>query len=97
MPTWLYQFTLQFTELEGHKRELNYGRGRPGPCTKPTYTMVLARGHGVLTKQAYLSAISLLQSAKFPCILLELGILIGLQCSKLDYCGLHCGSKQVSY
>ena len=31
--------------------------------------MVLARGHGLLTKQAYLSTISLLKSAEFPCCL----------------------------
>jgi len=41
--------------------------------------MVLARGHSLLTKQAYLSAISLLQSAEFPCYLLVLEILIGQQ------------------
>ena len=32
--------------------------------------MVLARGHGLLAKQAYLSEISSLQSAEFPCCLL---------------------------
>ena len=31
--------------------------------------MVLARWHGLLTKQAYLSTISLLKSAEFPCCL----------------------------
>ena len=31
--------------------------------------MVLARRHGLLTKQAYLRTISLLKSAEFPCCL----------------------------
>ena len=34
--------------------------------------MVLARGHGSLTKQVYLSVISSVQSAKFPCSSLAL-------------------------
>ena len=40
----------------------------------------LARGHGLylLTKQVYLSAISFLQSAEFPCYLLVLEMLIAL-------------------
>ena len=33
--------------------------------TKPAYAMILARWHGLLTKQTYLSAFSLLQSAEF--------------------------------
>ena len=52
--------------------QLNFRHGLPEPCTKPAYAMVLARGHGLLTKQAYLSGFSLLQSAEFPCCLLAL-------------------------
>jgi len=35
----------------------------------PAYVMVLAKGHGLLIKQAYLSTISLLKSAEFLCCL----------------------------
>ena len=52
--------------------QLNYGRDLPEPRTKPAYAMVLARGHGLPTKQAYLSGFSLLQSAEFSCCLLAL-------------------------
>ena len=38
-----------------------------------------SQGHGVLTNQTYLIAISLLQYAEFPCCLLALEILISLQ------------------
>ena len=40
--------------------------------TIPAYAMVLARGHGLLTKQVYLSGFSSLQSAEFPCCFLAL-------------------------
>ena len=56
----------------GHKISLIYGHSLPEPHTKPSYAMVLARGHELLIKQVYLSAISLLQFAEFPCCLLAL-------------------------